>query len=643
MSVERGDESGRVRILVGRVRDGDPASLPEGVVYAPDRSPDAPERVSREAVVVTDPAEIDDCRAAHAQEVDGLVDAALRCAAAGDRVDSEMREAVAAQAARAVPELVRLMKGGDPASATSAARLLLGLGRAEGEAYLVGALGSTSAEARRAAVGALREWDCPLDLTAPNRATRLTRLIADPDPAVARAAAELCAFRRLPGTEAALIRILESGGAYDPADAALRLAEVANSPRAVAALLAHFLPREAGGRYAQSTGFALRGALAHPDPAVAGPIRRALHRYTLEFARQRYDQTLVADLAETADADSIPVLEDIHARADDVVSRWYALRALARLAPAEAVGRIVAQVRRDGPDEMLIEMLRAHATERDAAAVIEAVLHAPRAAGRATHRGVVRLLLENLGAAGRAAVEAGADRLDADARAWAAWKLRGIRLESFLADLHAAGVVAPSPEELIDRMRAARRRDAGRGHVTAAAVDPSDPSEMTAALDAAGVFVAFDAETGVLPADHDALVRTFAAGSGGGFAPECAVQEWHQAGPDDYDAPYTVRFVCGGRLFRFGAENYGDWYDVEAVAGAVNLALATLGRAERFVAIEPNGQVAQFVFAAPDAFGPIAAKYGLTVTNDLASAMRLGQAYEAQGCDGDEDEDEENP
>ena len=56
-------------ILVGHVK-GDPKDLPEGIVYAPARDPDAPQRVSPEVEVSDDPALIAWTRRAYEADLD---------------------------------------------------------------------------------------------------------------------------------------------------------------------------------------------------------------------------------------------------------------------------------------------------------------------------------------------------------------------------------------------------------------------------------------------------------------------------------------------------------------------------------------------------------------------------------------------
>jgi hypothetical protein len=73
---------------------------------------------------------------------------------------------------------------------------------------------------------------------------------------------------------------------------------------------------------------------------------------------------------------------------------------------------------------------------------------------------------------------------------------------------------------------------------------------------------------------------------------------------------------------------FGDWYDVGAVAGAVNFALADAGHPERFVHLHPEDLCPVTVFADPAAFLPIAARYFVPVDDGTAAAMTAGGAYE---------------
>jgi hypothetical protein len=617
-------EPGKPRILVEHVK-GDPAQLPEGVVHAPSRGADDPPRLSRQARVSDDSLQIAEVRALFAQQQEDLFRAALANVRVGGWLFHESKQALKAQPARSAEALARLLRRRyvGPAERASAANALAQLGVANGERALLRALGSPSAPMRAEALKVLRQWDCPVDLRPPARARRAVALIDDPDPQVARAAVELCTFRRLPGTEERLAALLERGGAVDAAEFARKLAWVVETPRGVGAMLPHLF-QDRPATYSQWTGYALERVVAHPDPAVSGPVRAAFLAYLLGFeGEQRYDQSLVRDLSAVAGEETLPVLEDVLARAKDPVSRAYALGGIARLRPGEAVSRVLEQIGREGPWDSLLGVLHRHATPADAERILPAVLPDP-AEPRPVRLSVVRLVLERLGEAGRRAVEAHAGHLEPDARMWVLWKQRGLDLRSALADLRAAGVIDLPPEEVLARLARKRERE------EEGPLDLTDPGALKAALDCAGVLVAFDAERDQVPCDHDALLLEFAEASGGRFTPECPVQVWHQQGEED-NAPYTVKFLHRGRLFEFGAENYGDWYDVEAVRQALNFALADAGLPQRYLALHGKGQIAELVFADPAAFVPVAERYGPALSEDASQAMRLGKVYERQG------------
>src|SRR5690606_3042301 len=134
---------------------------------------------------------------------------------------------------------------------------------------------------------------------------------------------------------------------------------------------------------------------------------------------------------------------------------------------------------------------------------------------------------------GRQRLRRSLHRFEPHARTWAVWKMQGLDARTALADLHAAGVIRETPEELWARM----------GKHQEEPLDPTQPHLLRWALGYANLTTAFDTETGFLPCNHHHLVAQFARGSGGRFAPECRVQVWHQSNKDDFAAPYTVHFL----------------------------------------------------------------------------------------------------
>jgi hypothetical protein len=129
------------------------------------------------------------------------------------------------------------------------------------------------------------------------------------------------------------------------------------------------------------------------------------------------------------------------------------------------------------------------------------------------------------------------------------------------------------------------------------------------------------------------LIHEFAEASSGRFNPQWPVQFWLRKDENDDNAPYILQFVYRDRLFRIGAENYGDWYDVVAVSRIINFALETAGQPERFIALHSDGQFAKFVFADPAVFVPLADKYSLPLSKDPSQAMRKGIEFERQAIE----------
>lgn len=154
------------------------------------------------------------------------------------------------------------------------------------------------------------------------------------------------------------------------------------------------------------------------------------------------------------------------------------------------------------------------------------------------------------------------------------------------------------------------------------------PPGLYLLLEVAGVLVAFDAETGMLPCRHDGLVRDFARASRGKFAPTAVSEQWHQAHEDDFEAEYTLRFIESGRLYEGRLRNFGDWYDVERTVEMINQALVDAGHLEQFVLLESDGQVASYVFADPERLQPLADEFHLPLGGDPLAPMERGKDFE---------------
>lgn len=614
------------KVLVGHI-DCDESDLPDGMLLHDARSPDAPDRVDRMPRVIDDSVEIQRTKKVFDRNISALYDQAISQILQGGWIYLEHTYALNERQNTAVADLRRL--GGDesllPAARAKAAKKLIALDDPEGERFLFDMLESPTANLRLAALESLREWDVKADFKNVDFCRRILELLEDADPRIVKAAAKLCSYRSIPGAEDKMVTLLERSQSQNPSAIAEELAKIATTRRSVDALLPHVLNDDSD-EFLQWTGYTFRKLVEHPDPDLSGPIKTALYQYTLRFPNQRYDQILVDHLAKCAGEDSIPVLEDIWKNAEDTVSRTYAVEALARLLPEKAIDLLTSHIQRDGARSDIVSLLREHVTESDFDQIVPVVLKALRKSGRPFEREVVRLYLIELGRRGEDFVRQHWEEFDEDARMWASWKLEGLDLLTALTELRAAGVIESSPDEITAKMQ--EGADTNDRH----AVDLSDPDSFIGALATEGIVVMFDAETGTVPCDHDRLILQFAECSRGQFSPQWPVQFWHQKSDDDFDGPYTVQFVYQDRLFRTGVENYGDWYDVEAVLKLINFALETAAQPQRFITLDSNGQVALFVFAEPAAFLPIAKRYGLPLSDDASKAMRAGIAYEQQVC-----------
>ncbi|MFN3648842.1 MAG: hypothetical protein ACK47B_04600 [Armatimonadota bacterium] len=248
------------------------------------------------------------------------------------------------------------------------------------------------------------------------------------------------------------------------------------------------------------------------------------------------------------------------------------------------------------------------------------------------------LLLIGGDAAIRAAA-ALADRLDPADRAAVRWAEHGITAEKALQRL---GELKVLDEKALARARAKlaaalkqepadRLTDDGIYEYSQAGREADDPTGakrfLGATFEAAGLLTSFDAETGVIPVRHDRLLRDFARHSGGAFKPEAPYERW-LGSDDDEEAPYVVQFIHGGKLYKFKAENLGDWYDVTAVVDAANRALADAGERRRFVALVGDGQVAELVFADPEALAAAAKELFLPLGDDPNAAVDSGKEFE---------------
>lgn len=611
-------DSDKPKILVGSY-SGE-GELPDGVILHESRSPDAEARVDRNPVVLDDADEIRKTRERYQRDLDARYATAIAQVQKGDWVFSEHVRALGARPEKAAADLKQVMNDTSKEAKTraKAAEVLSRLKDPSGETFLYECLKSSDAELRLAALNCLGEYALRESVTQQGKSGQILKLLKDPDPRVVEVATRLCWSREIPGAEAALLAALRSEAGSNSAKLADGLAHVATTKESVEAILPHVL-QDSPETYNWSVGFAFTEVMNNPDPAISEPIRKKLYAYTLKFPQQRYDQALVRDLAASAGPDARDVLVDIQQNAKDPSSRLSATEGLARLQPEQAVEMYLAFVDKNKWYSDISNKIYKYAQPDDFEQISKRLL----AMDKSWDSSLVLLCFDKLGQSGKQLIQQHPDRLDPDAKSVAYWKSEGLDLKVALEDFHAAQIITQTPDELLAEMAMPGPNSNGPKEI-----DFNSPYELLGALGYANITTMFDAETGQLPCDHDQLLLDYASISQGKLDPEAIVQFWLRESEEDYNGPYIIQFVSDGKLFRCGAENYGDWYDVEAVTNLANFTLGETGHPERFISFESEGQFAHLVFADPAKFLPLAEKYRLPISEDASQAMQKGIEFE---------------
>lgn len=449
-------------------------------------------------------------------------------------------------------------------------------------------------------------------------------LLVDQDPRARLAAARFAASMRWPEAEAALEAAARDA---EPREAAMAIIDLAalNPPVALS-----FLRGRLAGNADENANYWLvvaLGNVAQESPELASEVAALA------------EKTLLAGMSQTTDVGATPDHSLLSLVAEHGgTGRVDTLRAVAERHPAPWV--------RGSALEMLAKDLRAAALPMLVAAIQDQQMRPSACSAIGTafegtgNADATRLLRETaaaspdqptLDAIADASLRVGGDEaqalaqslagsVSADARQRLLWRLDGLTIDEAARRLRERRLIGEFD------LQTQRQRLAEENGI---AVDDVElgVAELFAA---AGLLTAFDAETGEIPVRHDRLLREFAAASGGVVGIEAAAETMERSHDEDWEAPYTVRFIHRGRLYTFTARNLGDWYDVEAVVYALNAALADAGTPQRYLALSNDGQWASYVFAEPEALRAAAAELHLTLPDDPNEAIRAGKAFEKQ-------------
>lgn len=552
--------------------------------------------------ISNDPADVAAVRAAADAEADSLYPEAFERVRAGRYTTPDQIHALRHRRDRAARDLRAVADDATaaPAARVSAAVALTDVGDAGGAERAAGFLASPAHELQVEVLKRLNNGEGgAIDWSFPGCTEALLRLIGDADEQVALTAAALASLCQVPGASEPVIARLDSGRVTNRDVWVGALSGVADTPEA-AARAARDLFREPPDRYwTRSLMYNLHFANNHRDSAVRAPGRAAAREFCLRYLPAERTEVLVGDFGLVAEPEDVPLLEDVVARTRSVNSQLHALAALARVDPGGAVDRALAHAARRPHYDTYLSIFLDHATEADADRVIPHVRPTRRdfTAGFDIHLDRVVQLLVRFGEAGRAELRRWTDRLGGNLRTRAEWGLHGITLRPVLDALTTAGALPGTADELMAKLRR-----------TDAELDEGDPRLVAAAFDRVGRAVSFDGGNGPIERDRDRLRMFTAETTGGLFAPECLVVDTHGDAPD---APATVRFVHGGRAFRFETKAVSGYLDVAAVTEAAGAALEASGHPERFLELPPDVLGPILILTDPAKYRPVAARFHL--------------------------------
>ena len=136
----------------------------------------------------------------------------------------------------------------------------------------------------------------------------------------------------------------------------------------------------------------------------------------------------------------------------------------------------------------------------------------------------------------------------------------------------------------------------------------------------------FDAETGMYPNEHDALLYELAGLFGDAMA---AATFAETAPPWDSEEPYVLRASLGDREWNRPAENFGDWYDVGAVLDLINEMAADIGSPDRIMPLATYDQTVTVIVGPGESLIAAAAER-LVVPASASAGMERGKAFEEE-------------
>ena len=140
----------------------------------------------------------------------------------------------------------------------------------------------------------------------------------------------------------------------------------------------------------------------------------------------------------------------------------------------------------------------------------------------------------------------------------------------------------------------------------------------------------FDPETGMWPNHHDSLLRALAAMDSDGMN---GIIFDEIAPPVDSEDPYQLVAYVNGHRYTTQAQNFGDWYDVNAAVGLLNALAKERNIATRYASLSQSSGNDAYVISGPEPALQALFQRGLLQPSDAAQDVQDAKAVERRVLD----------
>jgi hypothetical protein len=133
---------------------------------------------------------------------------------------------------------------------------------------------------------------------------------------------------------------------------------------------------------------------------------------------------------------------------------------------------------------------------------------------------------------------------------------------------------------------------------------------MFSVLQASGISVSFDSESGEFPVDYSSLLSSFSENSQGKFGPfKSYLKTSYNKKKEQYN--YSFLVICNNKCFVMVPEDLGDWYDMETFPKLIDALATDLKLSEKFVSVQSGDQSSWYIFGQPNKVNELIETYKL--------------------------------